>query len=186
MSLTAGPVNRVNLPNAITITRFLLVPVVVWAIAARQMQIAFWLFAAAAISDMLDGFLAKHFRMTSELGAHLDPLADKAMLVSIYVMLAIGRTLPLWLVIAVVSRDLMILAAIMVSWLMDQPLKIRPLMVSKVNTLAQFLLAALVLATGAFGIDPGNALTLGIAAVGVLTGLSAAAYLLTWTRHMAS
>ena len=186
MSLTAGPINRVNLPNAITITRFLLVPVVVWAIAARQMQIAFWLFAIAAISDMLDGFLAKHFRMTSELGAHLDPLADKAMLVSIYVMLAIGGTLPLWLVIAVVSRDLMILAAIMVSWLMDQPLKIRPLMVSKVNTLAQFLLAALVLATGAFGIDAGNVITLGIVAVGVLTGLSAAAYLLTWTRHMAS
>lgn len=186
MSLTAGPVNRVNLPNAITITRFLLVPVVVWAIAAHQMQIAFWLFAVAAISDMLDGFLAKHFGMTSELGAHLDPLADKAMLVSIYVMLAIGGTLPLWLVIAVVSRDLMILAAIMVSWLMEQPLEIRPLMVSKVNTLAQFLLAALVLATGAFGIDPGNVLTLGIVAVGVLTGLSAAAYLLTWTRHMAS
>ena len=175
-----------NLPNAITITRFLLVPVVVWAIASHQMLIAFWLFAAAAVSDMLDGFLAKRFRMASKLGAHLDPLADKAMLVSIYVMLAVAGTLPLWLVIAVVSRDLMILAAIMVSWLMDKPPEIRPLMVSKVNTLAQFLLAALVLATGAFGIDPGQALTLGIVAVGVLTGLSAAAYLLLWTRHMAS
>ena len=175
-----------NLPNAITIVRFLLVPVVVWAIASHQMLIAFWLFAAAAISDMLDGFLAKRFRMASELGAHLDPLADKAMLVSIYVMLAVAGKLPLWLVIAVVSRDLMILAAIMVSWLMDKPTEIRPLMVSKVNTLAQFLLAALVLATGAFGIDPGQALTLGIVAVGVLTGLSAAAYLLLWTRHMAS
>lgn len=175
-----------NLPNAITITRFLLVPVVVWAIASHQMKIAFWVFAVAAISDMLDGFLAKRFRMTSELGAHLDPLADKAMLVSIYVMLAFAGKLPLWLVIAVVSRDLMILAAIMVSWLLDKPLEIRPLMVSKVNTLAQFLLAALVLATGAFGIELGQALTLGITVVGVLTGLSAAAYLLTWTRHMAS
>lgn len=175
-----------NLPNAITIVRFLLVPVVVWAIASHQMQIAFWLFAAAAISDMLDGFLAKRFSMTSDLGAHLDPLADKAMLVSIYVMLAVAGKLPLWLVIAVVSRDLMILAAIMVSWLMDKPPEIRPLMISKVNTLAQFLLATLVLATGAFGIDPGQLLTLGIAAVGVLTGLSAAAYLLLWTRHMAS
>ncbi len=74
----------------------------------------------------------------------------------------------------------------MVSWLLDKPLEIRPLMVSKVNTLAQFLLAALVLATGAFGIELGQALTLGITVVGVLTGLSAAAYLLTWTRHMAS
>jgi len=186
VSLTVGPVSRVNLPNAITIARFLLVPVVVWAIAAHQMQVAFWLFAAAAISDMLDGFLAKKFGMASEFGAHLDPLADKAMLMSIYVMLAIAGTLPLWLVIAVVSRDLMILAAIMLSWLMDRPLEIRPLMVSKANTVAQFLLATLVLATSAFGIDPGNALTLGIIAVGCLTGLSSAAYLATWTRHMAS
>jgi cardiolipin synthase (CMP-forming) len=176
----------VNLPNAITILRVLLVPVVVWAIASHQMLIAFWAFATAAISDMLDGFLAKHFNMASEFGAYLDPLADKAMLMSIYIMFAMNGTLPLWLVIAVVSRDVMILSAIMVSWLMDQPIKIRPLFISKANTMAQFLLAVLVLATSAFGIDPGNVLTLGILAVGVLTGLSAAAYLLTWMRHMAA
>jgi cardiolipin synthase len=186
VSLTVGPVNRVNLPNAITIARFLLVPVVVWAIAVHQMQVAFWLFAGAALSDMLDGFLAKNFNMASEFGAHLDPLADKAMLMSIYVMLAIAGTLPLWLVIAVVSRDVMILAAIMLSWLMGKPLEIRPLFVSKANTMAQFLLATLVLATGAFAIDPGEVLTIGIIIVGALTGLSAAAYLATWTRHMAS
>ena len=79
-----------NVPNAITIGRFLLVPVVVWAIASLQMQFAFWLFVAAAISDMLDGFLAKRFQMTSEFGAYLDPLADKAMLMSIYVSFAIA------------------------------------------------------------------------------------------------
>ena len=177
---------RLSIPNLVTLGRILLVPVVVWAITAGEMRIAFLLFLAAGITDAIDGFLAKRFGMSTELGAYLDPLADKAMLVSIYVMLAVAGTLPLWLVIAVVSRDLMILAAIMVSWLMDKPPEIRPLMVSKVNTLAQFLLAALVLATGAFGIDPGQALTLGIVAVGVLTGLSAAAYLLLWTRHMAS
>lgn len=175
-----------NLPNAITIGRFLLVPVVVWAIASMQMRIAFWLFFAAALSDMLDGFLAKRFGMTSEFGAYLDPLADKAMLMSIYVSLAIAGLLPLWLVIAVVSRDLMILGAIIVSWLVDRPLKIHPLMVSKANTTAQFILAAMVLATGAFGIDPGYLLTLAIVAVAVLTGVSAAAYLRAWMRHMAS
>src|SRR5215469_18449719 len=64
-----------NLPNLITIARILMVPVVVWAIASREMQIAFLLFLAAGASDAVDGFLAKRFNMASELGAHLDPLA---------------------------------------------------------------------------------------------------------------
>jgi len=105
----------VNLPNAITIGRFLLVPVVVWAIASGQMLFAFWLFVAAAVSDSVDGFLAKQLGMTSDFGAYLDPLADKAMLMSIYISLSIAGLLPLWIVIAVVSRDVMILGAIVVS-----------------------------------------------------------------------
>jgi cardiolipin synthase len=163
-----------------------MVPVVVWAIASLQMQLAFWLFVVAATSDMLDGFLAKRLGMTSEFGAYLDPLADKALLMSIYVSLAVAGLLPLWLVIAVVSRDIMILGAIVVSWLVEQPLEIKPLMVSKVNTMVQFILAAMVLAASAFGINLGHALTLGLIAVGILTVLSAAAYLLAWTRHMSS
>jgi len=163
-----------------------MVPVVIWAIGAMQMQIAFWLFAAAAFSDMLDGFLAKRLGMVSEFGTYLDPLADKAMLMSIYVSLGLVGLLPVWLVIAVVSRDIMILGAIVVSWLVGQPLEIHPLMVSKINTMAQFVLAAMVIASSAFGIQLGQALPLALIAVGVLTVLSAAAYLLAWTRHMAS
>jgi cardiolipin synthase (CMP-forming) len=176
----------VNLPNTITIGRFLLVPVVVWAIGSGQMLFAFWLFVAAAVSDSVDGFLAKSLGMTSDFGAYLDPLADKAMLMSIYVSLSIAGLLPLWVVIAVVSRDVMILGAIVVSWLVERPLEIHPLLVSKLNTGAQFVLAALVLATNAFGFDSGYAYPTALAAVGVLTGLSAAAYLVAWMRHMAS
>ena len=95
-----------SIPNLITLGRILLVPVVVWAITAGEMRIAFVLFLAAGISDAVDGFLAKRFGMTTELGAYLDPLADKAMIVSIYVMLALVGAIPLWLVILVVSRDL--------------------------------------------------------------------------------
>lgn len=175
-----------NLPNLITIARILLVPVVVWAIASREMQIAFLLFLIAGVSDAIDGFLAKRFGMSSELGAYLDPLADKAMLMSIYVSLSIAGLLPLWVVIAVVSRDVMILGAIVVSWLVEQPLEIHPLLVSKLNTGAQFILAALVLASNAFGFDPGYTYPAALAVVGVLTGLSAAAYLVAWMRHMAS
>src|SRR6195952_3244182 len=75
---------RVSIPNIITLGRILLVPVIIWAIASNQMEIAFALFVVAGVSDAVDGFLAKRFNMASELGPLLDPLADKALLVSIY------------------------------------------------------------------------------------------------------
>ncbi|MGE0523903.1 MAG: CDP-alcohol phosphatidyltransferase family protein, partial [Variibacter sp.] len=99
----------VNLPNLITLARILLVPVVVWAITSGEMLVAFIVFVVAGISDAVDGFLAKHFNMTTEIGAYLDPLADKVLLVSIYVALGIAGNIPRWLVILVVSRDLMII-----------------------------------------------------------------------------
>ncbi len=80
-----------SIPNIITLGRILLVPVIVWAIASSQMAIAFVIFLVAGVSDAVDGFLAKRFNMTSEIGALLDPLADKALLVSIYVALGIWR-----------------------------------------------------------------------------------------------
>ena len=177
---------QVNLPNLITTGRILLVPIVVWAITAGRYQTAFWLFVVAAISDAVDGFLAKRLGATSEFGAYLDPLADKALLMSIYVTLGIAGLLPLWVVIAVVSRDIMILGAVVVSWIVGKPLSIHPLIVSKLNTLAQILLATLVLATNAFNLNPGYAFEGALIVVGVLTGLSAAAYLAGWIRHMAS
>ena len=76
-----------SIPNIITLARILLVPFIVWAIASGQMEIAFAIFVVAGVSDAVDGFLAKRFNMSSELGALLDPLADKALLVSIYVAL---------------------------------------------------------------------------------------------------
>ena len=83
-----------SIPNLITLGRILLVPVVVWAIAAGEMRVAFLLFLVAGLSDLVDGFLAKRFGMATELGAYLDPLADKAMIVSIYVTLGHRRRDP--------------------------------------------------------------------------------------------
>ena len=97
-----------SIPNLITLGRILLVPVVVWAITAGEMRVAFVLFLAAGISDAVDGFLAKRFGMATELGAYLDPLADKAMLVSIYVALGITDAVPRWLVILVVPRHVLV------------------------------------------------------------------------------
>jgi len=163
-----------------------LVPVVVWAIISGEMRIAFLLFLTAGISDAIDGFLAKRFHMASELGAYLDPLADKALIVSIYVSLGIAGTLPIFLVIIVVSRDIMIISAFLLSWLVGRPMPIRPLMVSKANTVAQILLAVLVLAEKAFGFNAELAAQATMALVAILTLLSIAFYLAEWVRHMNS
>jgi cardiolipin synthase len=173
-----------SIPNLITLARILLVPVVVWAIASDAMRIAFWLFVAAGLSDAVDGFLAKRFGMATELGAYLDPLADKAMIVSIYVALAIAGAIPIWLVILVVSRDIMIVSAVILSWLVDKPVRLKPLMVSKLNTVVQILLVAVALASRGYRFDAEPFLSLLMALVAVLTLLSIAFYVAGWTRHM--
>ncbi len=161
-------------------------PVVVWAITSGEMRIAFLLFLAAGISDAIDGFLAKRFHMASELGAYLDPLADKALIVSIYISLGIAGTLPIFLVILVVSRDIMIISAFMLSWLVGRPMPVRPRLVSKAHNVAQILLATLVLAEQAFNFDAALAAQLIMGLVAILTLLSIAFYLAEWVRHMNS
>jgi cardiolipin synthase len=173
-----------SIPNLITLARILLVPVVIWAIAIGRMDIAFLLFLAAAISDLIDGYLAKSFGMATELGAYLDPLADKVMIVSIYVTLGVTGIIPIWIVILVASRDFMIVGAILLSWLVDRPVAIRPHMVSKLNTAAQVAFAGLVLAARGFEFGAEPMLTLVMALVAVLTLLSVGLYLQKWVRHM--
>ena len=175
-----------SIPNLITLARILLVPVVVWAIATGQMYFAFLLFLAAGISDAVDGFLAKRFGMKTELGAYLDPLADKVLIVSIYVALGITGIIPLWIVILVVSRDIMIVGAIILSWLIDRPVQIRPHMISKVNTAVQIVFAGLVLFVHSFSLNGEPVLTLVMVLVAVLTLVSVGLYLAEWARHMNS
>jgi len=158
--------------------------VVVWAIASNQMLFAFLLFAAAGVSDAVDGFLAKRFGMASELGAYLDPLADKVLVVAIYVSLGITDRLEPWLVILVVSRDLLIVGGVLFSWLIDKPVSVKPHPVSKLNTAAQLLLVGLVLGAHGFGFNAGWALKALMAAVTILTLASVAVYLREWVRHM--
>jgi cardiolipin synthase len=176
----------VNIPNIITLGRILLVPLIVWAIASNQMTVAFVIFVVAGVSDAVDGFLAKRFNMTTDIGALLDPLADKALLVTIYVALAIWNAIPPWLVILVVSRDFMIVGGVIVSWLLDNPVPMKPLMVSKLNTVAQVAFAALILASLGFGFRsyPYDVLLMGL--VAVLTLLSVCFYLVEWARHMST
>jgi cardiolipin synthase (CMP-forming) len=181
-----NPGPGLSIPNLISLGRIMLVPVVVWTIILGEMRGAFFLFLAAGVSDAVDGFLAKRFRMASELGAYLDPLADKALIVSIYVALGVAGALPISLVILVVSRDIMIISGFMLSWLVGKPMPVKPLPVSKANTVAQIFLATLVLAEHGFGFNAALISDIAVGLVAILTLLSIGFYLAEWLRHMNS
>lgn len=183
---TAGPSVNINLPNVITLGRVIAVPVVFWLLVTGRPLGAFVVFVLAGISDAVDGFLAKRFSLQTELGACLDPLADKLLIVSIYVALGARGELPLWLVIAVVSRDILILLGVLLCWLLSRPVAINPLVVSKVNTAAQLVLAALVLADEALALGLDSARWHLVWITGILTFVSLAAYLRAWLRLMSS
>jgi cardiolipin synthase len=176
----------INLANLVTVGRLLMVVPLVWLIVAENLLAAFWLFVAAGISDALDGFIAKRFNARTNLGSYLDPLADKALIVSIYIALGIVQALPRWFVILVVSRDIMIVAAVMLSWVVAKPVAMKPLAVSKANTAAQIILATAVLAALGLAFQADWLIWLGIAVVTALTLLSIAAYVREWVRHMGS
>jgi cardiolipin synthase (CMP-forming) len=176
----------VNIPNSLTLGRIVLVPFVVWLIITHEMTAAFVLFLLAGLSDAADGYIAKRYGWRSELGAYLDPIADKALLVSIYVTLGFAGHLPVWLVIAVVSRDILIVGAVVLSWMLSRPLTMQPLLISKANTLAQIVLAGLVLAELGLGLGLHELVSFLIWITGALTILSAAVYFWQWLGHMAS
>ncbi|VTZ49493.1 CDP-alcohol phosphatidyltransferase [Methylocella tundrae] len=175
-----------SLPNLISLGRLILVPAIISLIAAHRWKEAFICFIIAGASDALDGWIAKTFDLRTQLGAYLDPLADKALIVSIYVALAITDVIPATIAILVVARDVMIIGAFIVSRLLDKRLEVRPLLISKLNTLIQILFAALVLSVEAFGVHKGAWFDVSLYAVAGLALASLGAYLSQWIRHMSA
>ena len=174
-----------NFPNFITIARILLVPFTVWLIISEAYGFAFFAFFAAGVSDGIDGYIARRFNLRTELGAYLDPIADKALLVSIYVSLGFLKVLPAWLVILVVSRDILIVGAVILSWQLDRPIRMAPHMLSKINTAGQIAFVAIVLGVLALDLDIEPWRSVGMGIVALLTAASGALYLRQWVRHMA-
>jgi cardiolipin synthase len=175
-----------TIPNFITIARLLSVPLIVWLVIADRFMEATILFILAGLSDAADGFIAKRYGASSELGAYLDPVADKALLVSAFVTLGFKGALPAWLIVLVVSRDFLIIGGIILAYMLSNPVAMRPLWVSKANTVAQIVLLALVLVgeSGASVLRP--LLAAAVLVTAALTVASAAAYLMDWVRHMAA
>ncbi|TQF77184.1 CDP-alcohol phosphatidyltransferase family protein [Elioraea sp. Yellowstone] len=172
----------ITLPNVITLARLFAVPLAVWLILQREMALAFWLFVAAGVSDAVDGFIAKRFGARSHVGAVLDPVADKALLVSVYVTLGASGFLPSWLVILVVFRDVLIVGGVLTLYVLGQEPAIRPLFVSKANTAMQILLAAAVLLHAAYGVPSAGVVAALIWTVAATTLASGAAYVARWVR----
>lgn len=176
-----------NLPNIITIGRILLVPVTIWLIVTGEFGFAFLVFLVAGVGDGIDGYIARRYQMKTQLGAYLDPLADKLLLVSIYISLGFLQHMPAWLVILVASRDVLIVGAVILSWILGKPLKMQPLITSKINTVAQIIFAGGQLAVLAWMAEATTwFLNIGSAVVAVLTVASAALYMRAWARHMAN
>jgi len=169
------------LPNLISLLRLCLVPLAIWLMLSDHYLGAFWVFISAGVTDALDGFIAKHFNVRTTLGGYLDPLADKALLTSVYVTLGYEDHIADWLVILIVFRDVLIIGGAILYQTLTQALTMQPLWISKINTVAQIILAALLLGLLGYGIqeDRGivQALTWFVAASTVASGF---AYLFIW------
>jgi cardiolipin synthase len=173
-----------SLPNLITLGRLILVPAIISMISAQRWQAACVLFIIAGVSDALDGWIAKTFDLRTQLGAYLDPMADKALIVSIYVALAIIGVVPATIAIIVVARDVMIVGAFMISWALAKPIEVKPLLISKLNTLAQLIFAALVLSVKAFDFPIGGWFDFSLYAIAALALASIGAYAIQWIKYM--
>lgn len=167
------------LPNAITGMRLLAVPAVIWLVLTDRMAGAFWVFVAAGISDAVDGYLAKRLDAHSVLGSYLDPLADKLLLLAIYILFGQAGHIPTWLVVLVVARDAALLGGSILLVRADRTAAMRPMMISKVNTALQIVLAAVILAQLGFGFpDIGVGRDVLVYTVAATTLVSGIAYLM--------
>ena len=171
------------LPNLISLARLLAVPVTIHLLLSGSHSAAFWLFVAAAASDALDGIIAKQFRVASRVGAFLDPLADKALLMGVFVTLGVlGQAAP-WLVILIVFRDILIVGGAILFHTLTHSLKMEPLLVSKTNTAAQLLLASAILAELGLGLALPGLIHVLVFVVTATTVVSGAAYVIKWGRR---
>lgn len=172
-----------HIPNLITGLRILLVAPFLWALLTEHYGIALLLFVIAGVSDALDGFLAKYFGWTSELGGLLDPIADKLLLMGAILALGWLNELPGWLVALVILRDLVIVGGALSYYLLIERFEAAPLIISKLNTLVQLMLVCAVIVHYGMIPLPEMLLTGLIALTGLTTLWSGAAYIWQWSQR---
>jgi cardiolipin synthase (CMP-forming) len=171
-----------TLPNLLTASRLILAPIVAWRLLEHDVEGAFWLFVIAAITDLLDGNLARWLNQRSVLGAWLDPIADKVMLLTTLTMLALTGLLPLWLLYVVVVRDLVILAGAEAYRRLTGKLDVRPTLSGKVATFMEFVLVSWVLADVALDLGLHGSIEPLALLTALAVGGSGVRYVWLWTR----
>lgn len=169
-------------PNAITLLRVLLIPVLVYFLAQQRFAYAFLVFMAAGLSDLLDGFLARRLGQFSRLGATLDPVADKLNILCAAVALAWLGLMPLWLTAAIVLRDLVIVSGAVAYHFMVGRVEMAPTLLSKVNTFLEFGVIGTVLANAGGIVDAGPLLFPLFGVVFVTVAASGIQYVWVWSR----
>jgi cardiolipin synthase len=184
-------INRVpwsprQIPNVISSIRILLVPPIAVALADHQLNFTIALFGVAALSDAADGFLAKRYGWQSELGAVLDPAADKLLLATVFITLAYLKLVPLWLMAAAVARDVIIVLGALLYWYWFGPLNVRPSLLSKFNTLCQAAFIMAVVGREQFSFPSAWVVVVLGALVFVTVVVSGIDYVLIYTRRALS
>ncbi len=172
--------NRRQIPNAITILRILLVAPIMVFLARQEYGTVLVLFFLAGISDGLDGYLARRFCWHTRLGSLLDPLADKFMLVGVYLVLGWNGLLPLWLVGLVILRDVVIVGGASAYHYFCQSLTMEPTRISKINTVLQILLGLLIIVAAMVTLIPAWVTNVMISFVAIFTVWSGVDYVWRW------
>lgn len=140
------PIQAMSIPNILTISRILMTPLLVILLTLEEFTLALIVFGVAGITDGLDGLIARWFDQRTRLGAVLDPIADKMLLITLFLTLAVRGIVPEWISIVVLSRDVLILAGLALLIAFHVPYEIKPRVSSKMTTAAQILTVFLVLA----------------------------------------
>ena len=165
-----------TIPNLLTILRVLLTPLLVIFLLEERLSEALVVFIVAGITDGLDGMIARLYMQKSKLGAFLDPLADKLLLATTYVLLAVKSLVPSWLTVIILSRDVLILLGIFVLFMQDLPFEIRPTIASKLTTCSQIFTAIVTMASAIATPHP--------LLKSILFDITAGLTIVSWTQYM--
>lgn len=173
-----------HLPNLLTTLRLAAAPATAGLLAGRHFGVAFGLFAFAGLSDAADGFLAKRYGLSTRLGRFLDPIADKALMLAVFVTLSVLDDVPVWLTATVILRDLLIVTGLAVAVASRAPIAVRPLMAGKICTATQVVYAGLHLAALGFGLPVARLSPLDAYVTAGVAAASFVAYFMVWRTAM--
>jgi len=173
-----------NVPNMLTLARIIMTPVIVYMVLSGEAWLALALMVVAGITDMLDGAIARYFNMRTTVGAYLDPLADKILLISLFVTLFIVEQVPLFVFLAIIFRDLIIILGAVTYEIVTRRLTMQPSFISKATTFIQIVYVALLLLNMAIVI-PAILLQIAMWLTFILTCASGLHYLISWTSKAA-